>query len=59
MALMVAMSVAPAWAAPNGYGCTFPDGGQVEYSFGQFKHGPKTDAFDFPVGTYCDRQSRL
>lgn len=54
VALMVAMSVAPAWAAPKVYICTFPNGDQVEYSFGQYKHS----ASDFPEGTVCDRQSR-
>ena len=59
VALMLAMSVAPALAAPNGYVCTLPDGSQLEYSFGQFKHGQKTGAFVFPDGTICERQSRL
>jgi len=59
MVVMLAMNVAPALAAPNGYVCTLPDGSQLEYSFGQFKHGLKTGAFDFPDGTFCHRQSRL
>jgi hypothetical protein len=59
VALMVVMSVAPALAAPNGYVCTLPDGSQLEYSFGQFKHGLKTGGFVFPDGTICEPQPRL
>ena len=62
VALMLTMSVAPALAAPNGYTgyvCTLPDGSQLEYSFGQFKHGLKTGGFVFPDGTICEPQPRL
>jgi hypothetical protein len=62
MALMMVVTVAPALAAPNGYTgyvCTLPDGSQLEYSFGQFKHGLKTGGFVFPDGTICEPQPRL
>jgi hypothetical protein len=49
MVVMLAMSVAPAFAAPKGFVCTFPDGSQVKYSYGQFKHDASTGgAFPFP-----------
>ena len=54
MAVMRAMSVAPALAAPKGYICTLPDGTQAKYSFGQFKHEASTGGeFPFPEGTLC------
>jgi hypothetical protein len=54
MVVILAMSVAPALAAPKGYVCTLPDGSQLVYSFGQVKHARKTgEVSEFPSGTVC------
>jgi hypothetical protein len=60
MVVMMAMSVATAWAAPKGHWvCTLPDGTQLEYSYGQFQHASKTgEVSEFPSGTICSRIPR-